>query len=66
MDRPHDMITICMMENENMVEIDSKACPSIWHIVIFFLIENIVTLEIRGLSQTFKNLLKSNFEFKIT
>jgi len=24
---PHDMITKCMMENEDVVEIDSKASP---------------------------------------
>ena len=35
-------------------------------LIIFLLIETIVTLEIRGLSHNSKNLLKSNFEFNIT
>jgi len=64
---PHDTITICMLENGDVMETDFEAYMSLnLALVIFLLVETIVTLEIRSLSQTSKNILKSIFEFKIS
>jgi len=47
---PYDMLTICVVENGDMVEMGFKACPSIRPFVISLLVETIIKLEFRCLS----------------